>query len=190
MASATERFLAEKFAPALLSRSGKSSVLFIYCVLILISIYGVSQIKIAFGVEFFINEDSKIYEYFQAEKEYFRTGFKPVTLWDSPAEARIQIEKNTFGDEETQLRLIEFNDRLARCRDCSVDWHLPGSLDSWYIELQKWVDKGLCDKVPDGLDPFDKIIPEEEFRACLNQFLDTNMGKPYNEDLKFSNTWN
>ena len=87
---------------------------------------------------------------------------------------------------------MEFNDRLARCRDCSQDWNLPGSLDSWYEELRKWVEKGSCDDLPDGLDPFHKIIPNEPlpyFTSCLNKFLKTDQGKPYEQDLKFHNDW-
>lgn len=115
VASATEQFLAKKFAPALLSKRGKSSIIFIYLMLICCAVYGISKVEIAFGVEYFINEDSKIYDYMKTEKEYFRSGLKPNTFWDNPIVPEMQIEEITFGSEESQLTLLEFNDRLARC---------------------------------------------------------------------------
>ena len=72
VASATELFLVKRFAPALLSKRGKSSIIFIYFLFICGAVYGISKVEIAFGVEYFVNEDSKIYDYMQAKKEYFR----------------------------------------------------------------------------------------------------------------------
>ena len=62
---------------------------------------------------------------------------------------------------------------------------MPGTLDSWYEELRKWTELGRCSEISNGLDPFLKVIPPELFRECLNQFLDSDEGKPYEMDLKF-----
>lgn len=62
-ASATERFLGETFGPELLSLHGRISILVLYFVLCMASIYGVMKVEIDFKIEYFIDEDTYAYQY-------------------------------------------------------------------------------------------------------------------------------
>ena len=48
---------------------------------------------------------------------------------------------------------------------------MPGSLDSWIGVYREWVDKGACELIPDGIDPFLKTIPRESFKLCLKEWI-------------------
>ena len=38
-------------------------------------------------------------------------------------------------------------------------------------EFRSWVDKGACDLLPDGIDPFIKTIPRAPFKLCLDKWF-------------------
>ena len=78
MASYTEIFLLSKFAPELLTKSGKVSVLFLYLVWTAIATYGFLNCKIEFQFDLFLtDEDMSIYKYVHVEKKYFNeVGYK------------------------------------------------------------------------------------------------------------------
>ena len=71
MASATERFLHNRLAPELLSFEGRIVVLTIYFVMLIAAVYGCTKVEIDFSVEYFIGEDSYIYDYYQLNDKYF-----------------------------------------------------------------------------------------------------------------------
>ena len=109
--SCTERFLANKFAPCLLSRCGRLCTIIVYAGLIYGAFYGWSKVTIDFKFEYMIDEDADIYSFIQKSDEYFEIGYTPITYVEN---AYIDITS-----ERTQLRLLEFNDRLQRCDGCS-----------------------------------------------------------------------
>ena len=64
VASYTEIFLLKKVAPELLSKAGKVSVLFVYFIWTIISIYGVYNVKVEFSFDYFMTDKSlPIYKY-------------------------------------------------------------------------------------------------------------------------------
>ena len=79
-----------------------------------------------------------------------------------------------------------FDEQLQRCEICSQQWNKRNTLDSWYIKLRSWVESGQCKFMPQGIDPFFKAIPSDEFKACLQSWLkDDVLGSNYQIDIKF-----
>jgi hypothetical protein len=64
MAGGTERCLGKYFAPLVLHRIGKWVILAIYAVLIGLFVYGATQVRVHFEIDFFISKTSVIYTYF------------------------------------------------------------------------------------------------------------------------------
>ena len=71
VASQTESFLKTVLAPELLSANGKIAILFMYAILVITAVYGAMKVTVDFRVDYFINEGSLIYNYFQLNNEYF-----------------------------------------------------------------------------------------------------------------------
>lgn len=88
---------------------------------------------------------------------------------------------------EMQLGMLEFEDALQRCRDCSKSWFIRDSLDFWYPHFRTWLDDGGCEIAPNGLDPFLKVLDPPVFRSCLRQWTsDDYLGRSFREHLKYS----
>ena len=52
--------------------------------------------------------------------------------------------------------------------------------------MREWVDEGHCIYAPDGIDPFLKAIPYDQFKSCLNLWLtDDPIGSTYRTEIKF-----
>ena len=58
VASHTEIFLLRKFAPELLSKVGKVSVVFVFLVFAAIAAYGWTKVQVDFEFEFFLTDDA------------------------------------------------------------------------------------------------------------------------------------
>ena len=54
---------------------GRAFATVIYTVLILIAVYGCIKVRTDFKVNFFINEDAYVYNFFETKEEYFDQGF-------------------------------------------------------------------------------------------------------------------
>ena len=85
VASGVEKFLVETIVPEVFSNQGRISILATYIVLFIVAVYGVSQVKIDFKTEYFIKPDARVYNFFQLNDAYFRTGFTAVTYVDNPS---------------------------------------------------------------------------------------------------------
>jgi len=145
-ASSTERFFGEVFAHELLSPAGRFSVIAVYAVLCVASIWGVMNVEVDFKVEYFIKEGTYAYNYLTTQAKYFETGGR-TTIY-------VENDLLDYSSKETQLQLTVFNDRMQRCFGCSESWFAKNGLDSWFDKFKKWVDSGDCFMVPEGL-PFD-----------------------------------
>lgn len=73
--SATERFLATKVAPELLSDNGRISVIVIWTIITIVAALGIPNLDIEFDISYFIDETKYIYSYFEMLDTYFETGF-------------------------------------------------------------------------------------------------------------------
>ena len=83
--------------------------------------------------------------------------------------------------------MYDFDEALHRCRGCSNDWIIPGSIRSWNHEFRNWLDEGYCAFVPDGIDPFTKVIDAGLFETCLTiWFKSDSIGRTFKEDIKIS----
>ena len=49
-----------------------------------------------------------------------------------------------YASAETQLKLVDWEEKLSRCYLCEESWFTPNTLTSWYDGLVKWVDSGDC----------------------------------------------
>lgn len=55
--------LAKIIAPEVLSKTGKSAIIFIYIIMIIVSANGVSKIKTLFNMDLFVTEDFSSFDY-------------------------------------------------------------------------------------------------------------------------------
>ena len=83
-ASCTERFIEKNLGPCLMTKGGRIGLLILYLVLVALSVYGCTQVKIDFKVTYFIGEESTIYDYFQLNDKYFNSGTRTTTYVDNP----------------------------------------------------------------------------------------------------------
>jgi len=59
-------------------------------------------------------------------------------------------------------------------------------LDSWYFTYHQWVKNGECTVQREGLNEFEKIINPTNFYFCLEEFLATDRGDKFEEDILFT----
>lgn len=101
-----------------------------------VAAYGCSQVQIDFSTQFFINEGVYVYDFFELNDEYFKSGFQATTFVDNP-----NID---YSSRESQLQMRNFNEKLQRCEGCSEQWNKENTLSSWYDQLYNWVNSGEC----------------------------------------------
>ena len=125
VASYTEIFLLNKWAPELFSRVGKVSVIFVFSVWTIFATYGVLNVKIDFNFDMFLTDkDMTMYKYRSAERNYFAQNGETINVYTNSTDVN-------YFSEESQLKMYEFEETISRCRDCSKSWILPNSLRSW-----------------------------------------------------------
>ena len=72
--STTEILLGKYFAPVVLSKIGRIVFIVIYVLATALMIYGATEVKINFEIEFFVSKLSPVYGWFEANKKYFDSG--------------------------------------------------------------------------------------------------------------------
>ena len=123
----TEKVLEKYLAPALFSNAGRIGTLVIYAILIAGSIYGCLLVRIDFKVDYFIGKTAPVYEYFQLNDKYFKSGSFTTFYVDNSS--------LDFSSAEVQQQLTKFNEALNTCPDCQEKWFIPGTLNSWYAKF-------------------------------------------------------
>ena len=111
VASRTERVLERFIAPEVISKTGRCSILFIYVMAIILSVYGVTKIKSLFSMELFVTPEFVQYDFIQTKNEYMSHGWTPVTY--------VEVKENDFYSAGPQLQQLIFDDSLQRCETCS-----------------------------------------------------------------------
>jgi len=72
-------------APECISKTGKASVLFMYVILTVISVYGCLQLKTYFSLDLYIDShDWSNYDYIITKNEIMNKGFTPTTYVYTP----------------------------------------------------------------------------------------------------------
>lgn len=69
--SFTEMFLDRYFGKEIMSREGRFVILFIYAVMIIFGVYGAMQLEVDFKIEYFVDAESPVRGYLDANVEYF-----------------------------------------------------------------------------------------------------------------------
>ena len=82
-ASKTEKFIEKYMAPKLLTTTGRIIMLVIYAILIGGSVYGCINVEINFEINYFIGEESDVWDWFQLNAKYFNTGTITTTYVDN-----------------------------------------------------------------------------------------------------------
>ena len=72
--SFTEMFLDKYFGKEIMSKEGRAVILFVYAVMIVFGIYGASQLEVDFKIEYFVDKESAVWGYLDANTEYFNNG--------------------------------------------------------------------------------------------------------------------
>lgn len=181
VASYTEIFLLNKWAPELFSRVGKVSVIFVFTVWTVFAAYGCSQVKIDFDFDMFLTDkDMLIYKYRAVKRDYYGGDGETLYFYTNNTDL-------DYFSEQSQLTMYDFDEALSRCRGCSQPWVIPGTLRSWNHEFRWWLDQGACLFAPGGTDPFTKVLNAAQFELCLEIWLKQDtIGRTYKEDMKIS----
>lgn len=90
-----EKCLGRFVAPVVLSTVGRIVLLVIYVGLLAMMIYGATQVKIHFEIQFFIGKESVAYEWFAANEKHFNVGIAPTNVF-------IELEGLDISDPEIQ----------------------------------------------------------------------------------------
>lgn len=100
--SKTEKFIETYLAPYLITKMGRIICLVVYFILIAVSIYGCTQVKVDFKVTYFINDETVIYGYFQLNDKYFNSGTRTTTYVDNP--------NVDYSSASIQSQIVAFNE--------------------------------------------------------------------------------
>ena len=166
-----EKLFSTVFAPELLTKEGRTVILFAWAVMTCCAIYGCSQVEINFNFEFFIPAGTYTGDYLIKDILYYKSGFKVEYIVNN---TELQVD---FESEETQYQMLQFFDYLDRCYLCTQSWFTQYTLSSWYLKFNSWVRSGNCSLHSDGLGNFEKIVPPNSYYMCLDQWLETDAGR-------------
>ena len=90
--TSSEKFFANKFAPALTSQKGRLSVIIVWLILIGFATYGLTKVEEDFNKDFFIPRESLTEDYNNLLKKYYDVGGLPTITLDN--------EELDFASEE------------------------------------------------------------------------------------------
>ena len=82
--------------------------------------------------------------------------------------------------------MLDFQDKLQRAYLCEEDWWERNTLRNWYTAFRNWILAGECFLQRDGIKDFDKVIDQESFWVCFNDFLLSDEGEGQEDDLRFT----
>jgi len=109
-ASGTQKFLKETFAKITLSKPGIIAIVAIWIIYSGVSIYGLTMLEIDFKTTYFISPDTAVRRFIDKQEEYYNQG-ETVTFYTDSKDV-------DYTSEETQLKLINFNEKLKACDGC------------------------------------------------------------------------
>ena len=93
--------------------------------------------------------------------------------------------------EESQYKMVQFHDLLQRCYLCERTWFSEQPFwREWYPDFISWVRKGSCSFHPEGLLPFEKIVPPGKFYFCFWEWLETDCDSCKNTRFRYSDDEN
>ena len=92
--SAVERMMATVFAPSILNDKGIKTIILTWALLAVWAVYGITQMKSTFSMEFFIPKGSLTDKFFKQDLLYFQTGISVTTIVEN-----LELD---FSSEETQ----------------------------------------------------------------------------------------
>ena len=160
-ASYIEEIIAEQIAPETMTWQGRMVVLMAWALMLVCSFAGISKLEMDFSMEYFIPRDSILLDYLKKDIEHFGTGY--------------HIDIQTFCSDidlssaESQYKILDFYEKLSQSYLCEEQWFVDQLLwDVWYHKYNRWVRQGKCLFRPEGLTPFEKIVPPDIFYLCFN----------------------
>jgi len=109
--STTERLLGLYFAPYVLSKVGRILFLVLYVALLIVMLFGASKVRVHFEIEFFISEDSNIYNYLEASKKYFESGSDTTSIY-------IESLELDWSDPVNQDKVSVLLKNIEECTGC------------------------------------------------------------------------
>lgn len=126
---------------------------------------------------YFIGETAAVYEYYQLNDKYFSSGIATTTYIDN--------KDLDFSSEDTQKKLLTFYSNLEACTECSENWFMPNTLNSWYESFHDWTKSGGCAPRTPASSSDSYVVPQEDFYPCLELFLNSNRGRLFKKDIIF-----
>jgi len=98
---------------------------------------GASQIKQDFSMRFFVPTDNPLWSFFNAQDEHFGDVGAPVSIITGKADYSLLCAQTDMQD---MLKNIDKCNKAGG--ECSGDWILPGTVDSWHSAFVTWA--GTC----------------------------------------------
>lgn len=108
------------------------------------------------------------------DQRSFKTGFDVALVVNNP--------ELDFSTEESQLKILDFYDKVQRSYLGKEDWCQPFSMNSWFYDFIMWTKAGQCSHLTQGLLGFERVVPQEQFYPCLEEALE-KVGEERRKDL-------
>lgn len=77
-------FLDKYFSAEIMSKEGRTVTLFVYFIMVIFGIYGALQLEVDFKIEYFVDKDSAVWGYLDANTEYFQNGDSFTVYVENP----------------------------------------------------------------------------------------------------------
>ena len=113
-ASCIEEFIAKYLAVEVLSNQGRVFIFLLWAVLIAFSLIGAVQMEMNFSMEFFLIPDQPVTEFMMLNNKYYAEGFD-FKIYH-------KLDAVDMSSEETQNKILDLQDKLKRCYQCSENW--------------------------------------------------------------------
>ncbi|CAG9332543.1 unnamed protein product [Blepharisma stoltei] len=174
-------FIEYKIVKLLLKKSMIYFVILIYLGIIAAGIAGIFQINQELKVDWLVkNHSSQIKSAIDIKDKYFGDRGHIVGFY---------MTNTDFSSKSSQLRMIDLSNAMRNCDGCNKKWIKDGTVQSFYDSLIDWVGQSFCkiDNSNQAVTLESGVIPQFWFNSCLQQFLQTPLGKYYSNDLIMKN---
>ena len=172
----SKKFMRDYYAPFLTKTPVKIAVLVIFAAFFAVNVWGATELKMDFDLEWFVTGDAEIKDTFEVRDQYFNQQGQSLRVYTVDA---------NFKNEEVQKSLVTLAEKFQECEGCSKDWVVNGSVNSWYNNFNSWVARGECN-VSGRVQLRDGVIPSEHFNECMTQWKQTQEFNRYGSNLEFN----
>ncbi len=157
-----QNLLSKHYSRCIVNPTVQVIILVLFIMLTAFAAWGTSRIKSDFNIEYFVNDDHKLQDYYNMRDTYFGgSGEKAEYYSDTTADLLTETLQNEFYDTLSQLQ--------------SNRWVVQGSVTSWYFNFLSFIDAGSCTSCTTNCKN-GNIVKAAEVGGCLKEFFASSSG--------------